>query len=217
MTAIHEHLKLLRQARGLTQEAVAQQVGVTRQAISSYESGRTQPDLDMLRRFAEVYDVSLEDILYGKSPSQVRRRRVRSAAIGCLITSGLCALVPSAIMLALNLWFRVDQGTPAEVRFRLLPLRNWAGGITGLLFFLFLLLLVIFSQQLERPFPLRVRAGFCGLLLLILLLLPLPLALADPLYTPTDYLLPQLNYALWSFLAFLLDWFLGARRQRHLK
>ena len=214
MTAIHQQLKLLRQAKGLTQEAVAQKVGVTRQAISSYESGRTQPDLDMLRRFAEVYDVALEDILYGKNPSQARRRRVRAAVVLCLIAGGLCALAPSGLNLMLNTWFQVADGTPAELRFRLLSLRDGAGGITGLLFLLTLLLLVIFSQQLERPLPLRRRAGFCGLLVLILLLLPLPFALTDPLYAPADYLLTTLNYGFWSVLAFLLDWFLGALRQR---
>ena len=46
MTAIHSHLKQLRQDRGMTQETVAQRMGLTRQAVSSHESGRTRPDLD---------------------------------------------------------------------------------------------------------------------------------------------------------------------------
>ena len=41
---IRENLKRLRTDRGLTQEQLAQRVHLTRQAISSYESGRTQPD-----------------------------------------------------------------------------------------------------------------------------------------------------------------------------
>lgn len=65
MAGIHENLKKLRTSRRLTQEVVAQKIGLTRQAISSYESGRTQPGVDMLMRFAEIYEVQLEEILYG--------------------------------------------------------------------------------------------------------------------------------------------------------
>ena len=46
MTAIHSHLKQLRQDRGMTQETVAQRMGLTRQAVSSHESGHTRPDGD---------------------------------------------------------------------------------------------------------------------------------------------------------------------------
>ena len=41
--SIHQNLRQLRQLRGLTQEHVATQLGLTRQALSSYESGRTRP------------------------------------------------------------------------------------------------------------------------------------------------------------------------------
>ena len=47
MTDIHKNLKKLRLAKNLTQENVAQKIGVTRQAISGYESGRTQPGIDL--------------------------------------------------------------------------------------------------------------------------------------------------------------------------
>ncbi len=66
MTDIHKNLKQLRLLRNLTQEEIAQKIGLTRQAISSYESGRTQPGIDLLMKFAEIFEVTLEDILYGK-------------------------------------------------------------------------------------------------------------------------------------------------------
>ena len=55
MTDIHKNLKKLRLAKNLTQENVAQKIGVTRQAISGYESGRTQPVIDLLMKFAELH------------------------------------------------------------------------------------------------------------------------------------------------------------------
>ena len=45
---IHQNLRQLRQMTGLTQQQAAEQVGITRQALSGYESGRRQPDLEML-------------------------------------------------------------------------------------------------------------------------------------------------------------------------
>ena len=45
---IHQNLRQLRQMTGLTQQQAAEQAGITRQALSGYESGRRQPDLEML-------------------------------------------------------------------------------------------------------------------------------------------------------------------------
>lgn len=66
MGDIGKTLKELRKRNNITQEAVAQKIGVTRQAISSYESGRTQPSIELLMRLADIYGVSLDDILYGE-------------------------------------------------------------------------------------------------------------------------------------------------------
>ena len=67
MAKINETLRQLRLDRGMTQEEVAEQVGLTRQAVSSYESGRTQPGVDILQRLAEIYETDLTDIIYGRN------------------------------------------------------------------------------------------------------------------------------------------------------
>ena len=86
MAGIADNLKKLRTESGLTQEAVAREIGLTRQAISSYESGRTQPPVDLLIRFAELYGVEPEDVLYGR----VRDRRgARSMKMLAWLTAGL--------------------------------------------------------------------------------------------------------------------------------
>lgn len=46
----------------MTQEDVAEKVGVTRQAIAKWESGETVPDLDKCRLLADVFGVSLDDL-----------------------------------------------------------------------------------------------------------------------------------------------------------
>lgn len=64
MSSIHACLKEARIDKGLTQEEAADRIGVTRQAVSAYESGKRQPGIDMLMKLAEVYEVSIENLLY---------------------------------------------------------------------------------------------------------------------------------------------------------
>ena len=49
---LHENLKNLRLAAGMTQEQAAAQLGMTRQGLSGYETGRTRPDVETLQRLA---------------------------------------------------------------------------------------------------------------------------------------------------------------------
>lgn len=57
-----ENLIQLRKCRQLTQEQLAEMVGVTRQAIAKWESGETMPDLEKCRMLAEIFKVSLDDL-----------------------------------------------------------------------------------------------------------------------------------------------------------
>ena len=57
-----DNLIQIRKMRKMTQEDVAEKVGVTRQAVAKWESGETIPDLDKCRILAEVFGVSLDDL-----------------------------------------------------------------------------------------------------------------------------------------------------------
>lgn len=58
------NLSLLRRSAGLSQEKAAEAVGVTRQALAKWESGETTPDVLCSDRLAELYGVSLDDLLH---------------------------------------------------------------------------------------------------------------------------------------------------------
>jgi len=53
-------LKTLRKGRKLTQEQLADKMGVNRATISNYEIGRRSPNIKDLKRFAEFYGVGLD-------------------------------------------------------------------------------------------------------------------------------------------------------------
>lgn len=53
----------LRNQRGLTQADLAKQLHITRQAVSRWETGKTIPDQDTLRRLSAFFDVSINTLL----------------------------------------------------------------------------------------------------------------------------------------------------------
>lgn len=57
-----DNLIQLRKYRRLTQEELAEKVGVSRQAIAKWEAGETMPDLERSRILAEIFEVSLDDL-----------------------------------------------------------------------------------------------------------------------------------------------------------
>lgn len=57
-----DNLIQLRKLKHMTQEDVAEKVGVTRQAVAKWEAGETMPDLDKSRLLAEILEVSLDDL-----------------------------------------------------------------------------------------------------------------------------------------------------------
>lgn len=59
MNDIGSKLKTLRKGRKLTQQELAEKLGVTRCTVSNYEVGRRSPHISELKRFAEFYGVDL--------------------------------------------------------------------------------------------------------------------------------------------------------------
>lgn len=63
MAAAFNRLKVYRAQSGLTQEEVAEQIGVTRQAVSKWEKGESMPDVESCIRLADLYGVCLDILL----------------------------------------------------------------------------------------------------------------------------------------------------------
>ena len=52
-----------RKKKGMSQEAVAEKLGVSRQTISKWETDETLPDIRQSKRLAVVYDLSLDELI----------------------------------------------------------------------------------------------------------------------------------------------------------
>lgn len=62
-----ERLYQLRREKGLSQEELAEVVGVTRQAVQKWESGASRPDMDNLTALARYFGVTLDWLITGES------------------------------------------------------------------------------------------------------------------------------------------------------
>ena len=73
MAKVGEILRVLRIKRGYSQAQLADLTGLKRSAISNYEQGIREPDLDTVELFADFFDVSVADLL-GRDERDYNRR-----------------------------------------------------------------------------------------------------------------------------------------------
>lgn len=62
---IGTQIKQRREAAGLSQEELAEQLYITRQTLSNWETGKTYPDIQSLLRLSDVFHVSLDELVKG--------------------------------------------------------------------------------------------------------------------------------------------------------
>ena len=73
-------LKLLRKEKNLTQEQLAEQLGVFNRTVSRWENGNNMPDISLLSEIAEFYDVSIPELIYGERKSENMREEAKEVA-----------------------------------------------------------------------------------------------------------------------------------------
>lgn len=66
MSKVSKNIKRLRAEQKITQDALAEKINISRQAISNWENDKTQPDIQSLEKLAEAFDVEIEELIYGK-------------------------------------------------------------------------------------------------------------------------------------------------------
>ncbi|MBQ7474917.1 MAG: helix-turn-helix transcriptional regulator [Clostridia bacterium] len=63
-----EQIAALRRERGMTQDALAAELGVTNQAVSKWESGMNYPDVTLIPAIAEYFGVTTDRLFFGTEP-----------------------------------------------------------------------------------------------------------------------------------------------------
>lgn len=80
MAALSDMLVYLRKRKALSQQELAEKLGLTRSAIGMYETGKREPDLETLEAFADFYNVDM-DTLTGRANGSISNPRAQLSAI----------------------------------------------------------------------------------------------------------------------------------------
>lgn len=59
-------LRKIRKAKGYSQQKVSMELSISREALSYYENGKRSPDIEMLCRMSEYFNVSIDYLIRGK-------------------------------------------------------------------------------------------------------------------------------------------------------
>ncbi|MBW3083393.1 helix-turn-helix transcriptional regulator [Bifidobacterium sp. 6T3] len=83
--SFRDNLQYLRASRNFTQERLAMLLGVSRQAISKWESGKAYPEMDKLLMICDLFGCTLDDLVLG----DVRRPGASAAGAGAGVPGGV--------------------------------------------------------------------------------------------------------------------------------
>lgn len=176
MNAVAKNLKRLRKQTGLTQEELAERLHVTRQAVSNWETARTQPDVETLTALAEALGTDVNGLIYGPRPRVEGYARYQKKYVVC-----------TAVCVAVVLAERISQGMLGPW-LRAYQRARYAAALYGmtiqLLAFLAAGAILPAAASLWRDIRIRDRFFRRGLLVVGLLLTALLLAAAAVLLPP---------------------------------
>ncbi len=91
--AIEERIQDLRKGKGLSQEQLAETLGVSRQAVSKWESGHSFPEIEKLIAMSELFGVTVDYILKGETPFSQNDKRYSAQIIGSQAISAVAAML----------------------------------------------------------------------------------------------------------------------------
>ncbi|MBR2602442.1 MAG: helix-turn-helix domain-containing protein [Clostridia bacterium] len=85
---IGKNLQKLRKQKSMTQEALAEAVGVARQTIAKWEAGESTPDLEISGRLASALEVTLDDLVNAPEGELDSRPGMRGKHMFGVVTVG---------------------------------------------------------------------------------------------------------------------------------
>jgi transcriptional regulator with XRE-family HTH domain len=73
--SLGQRLARLRKERGWTQKQIAERTGLIQELVSNYETDKLRLNADMILRFAEVFDVSADELLRGSKSTVAAKKQ----------------------------------------------------------------------------------------------------------------------------------------------
>jgi len=110
--AVAQRIKKLRKIRGLTQKQLADSIGITRDILASYESGRAHLNDDVIIRFALALQVSSDELLGLKEHASLASQPPNVRLIKRMQKiQGLPAAEQKALIKNIDMFLKASEGT----------------------------------------------------------------------------------------------------------
>ena len=77
---LSERILTLRKQKGLSQSELADLIGVSRQAVSKWESGQALPDLDKIIVLSDIFDISIDQLIKGNE-EKTQKKKIDAIAL----------------------------------------------------------------------------------------------------------------------------------------
>ena len=88
MAEVGKHIRKIRKEKNLTQDELAERLHCTRQTVSNYETGKSEPDISLLIELAGVLQVEIGDLIYGPKKKENRQKQ-KIRAVAALVAAGV--------------------------------------------------------------------------------------------------------------------------------
>ncbi|MDE6601173.1 MAG: helix-turn-helix domain-containing protein [Lachnospiraceae bacterium] len=96
MAEVGKNIKNLRKEKNLTQDELAERLHCTRQTISNYENGKSEPNIALLVEIANLLETEVNDLIYGPKKKENRKRQ-KVWAVAALVAAGALQIVISVL------------------------------------------------------------------------------------------------------------------------
>lgn len=169
---ISDRILHLRKTQGLSQEELADRLGVSRQAVSKWESEQSAPDIDKIILMSELFGVTTDYLLKGIEPSVAARKKTDAGVfvivatslnfIGLIISAAIwherqtsMALVTGLVFMALGcMVYGVGTSGIPDAAKRGAKNRFWAINVWLLSFIPLSFIYNILFSRMAAPYPL---------------------------------------------------------------
>ncbi|MCD8086263.1 MAG: helix-turn-helix domain-containing protein [Clostridiales bacterium] len=117
-----DRIQALRKAKGISQEELAEQAGVSRQAVSKWESGQSTPELEKLILLSDCFGVTTDYLLKGTEPvpAAPEQPEHRTDARIFTVVATACNLV--GLVIAICIWVAWQTVASVAVGFVLMAI-----------------------------------------------------------------------------------------------
>lgn len=107
---LSEKIYTLRRKKGLSQEQLAEEIGVSRQAISKWEGGLSTPELEKLKALCEYFQVTMDELTCDQEANTVRNEEnapaagsIKESKLGIILClTGAACLILFGVLMVVN-------------------------------------------------------------------------------------------------------------------